>query len=53
MAAQLTMGVWLPGWGGPAPWKQSTVSIASAHIWQYGDEGDVRGIITENITYNF
>lgn len=53
MAAQLTMGVWLPGWGGPAPWKQSSVSIASVRIWQYDDEGDVRGIITENITNNY
>lgn len=53
MAAQLTMGVWLPGWGGPAPWKQSTVSFASVKIWQYGDEGDVRGVITDNIDNNY
>lgn len=53
MAAQLNLGVWLPGWGGPAPWKQSTVSFASVKIWQYGDEGEVRGIITDNIDDNF
>ncbi len=53
MAAQLTMGIWLPGWGGPATWKQSTVSFASAKIWQYGDEGDVRGVITQNIANNY
>lgn len=53
MAAQLTMGVWLPGWGGPALWKQSTTSFASVKIWQFGDEGDVRGVITENIDNNY
>ncbi len=53
MASQLTFGVWLPGWGGPAPWEQSTVSFSSAKIWQYHDEGDVRGIIINNITNNF
>lgn len=53
MAGQLTMGVWLPGWGGPAPWKQSTASFASVRIWQFGDEGDVRGVITDNITNNY
>ena len=53
MAAQLTLGVWLPGWGGPAPWKQSTVSFASVRIWQYGDGGDVRGVITRNITNTY
>ena len=53
MAAQLTMGVWLPGWGGPAPWKQSTTSFASVKIWQFGDVGDVRGVITDNIDNNY
>lgn len=53
MAAQLTLGVWLPGWGGPAPWKQSTTSFASVRIWQFGDEGDVRGIIKDNIDENY
>jgi len=53
IAAQLTLGVWLPGWGGPAPWKQSTVSFSSVRIWQYGDEGDVRGVITQDIDDNY
>lgn len=53
MASQLTMGVWLPDWGGAAPWKQSRASFASVRIWQFYDEGDVRGIITENITDTF
>lgn len=53
MAGQLTLGVWLPDWGGPAPWKQSTVSFSSIRIWQFHDPGDVRGIITENITDNY
>ncbi|WP_052572896.1 glycoside hydrolase family 16 protein [Haloferula sp. BvORR071] len=53
MAAQLNLGIWLPGWGGPAPWKQSSASFASVKIWQYNDEGDVRGVITENITDNY
>lgn len=53
MAAQLTMGVWLPAWAGAAPWKQSTVSFASVKIWQYHDKGDVRGVFTEDITYNY
>ena len=53
MAAQLTIGVWLPGWGGPAPWKQASVSFASVRVWQFNDEGDVRGVITQNITDNY
>jgi hypothetical protein len=53
MSAQLTMGVWLPGWGGPAPWKQATTSFASVKVWQFGDEGDVLGIITQNIDDNY
>jgi hypothetical protein len=53
MAAQLTMGVWLPGWGGPASWKQATTSFASVKVWQFGDEGDVRRIITGNIDDNY
>jgi DUF1680 family protein len=53
MAAQLTMGIWLPNWAGAAPWKQSAASFASVKIWQYHDEGDVRGIITEDITNNY
>ncbi|MGC4015235.1 MAG: glycoside hydrolase family 16 protein [Luteolibacter sp.] len=53
MAAQLNLGVWLPGWGGAAPWKQSSVSFASVRIWQYHDEGDVRGVITADIDDNY
>lgn len=53
MAAQLTLGVWLPGWGGPAPWRQATVSFASVKVWQFGDEGDVRGILTQDIDDNY
>jgi hypothetical protein len=53
MAAQLTLGVWLPGWGGPAPWKTSTVSFGRVRIWQYGDPGDVRGVLTQDLKDNF
>lgn len=49
MAAQLNIGAWLPGWGGPAPWKVSRVSFASVRVWQYDDPGDARGIITDDI----
>lgn len=53
LAAQLTMGVWLPGWGGPAPWTTAQVSFASVKIWQYDDPGDGRGILTEDVPQNF
>lgn len=53
MAAQLTMGIWLPNWGGPALWETATASIASVKVWQYDDEGDVRGILTEDVEDNF
>jgi hypothetical protein len=53
MAAQLTMGVWLPDWGGPAKWKTARVSFGPVKVWQYGDEGDVRGILTESLRDNF
>jgi len=53
MTGQLTMGVWLPDWAGPAAWKKSSVSYASVKVWQYGDEGDVRGILTGDINNNF
>lgn len=49
MAAQLTLGVWLPHWAGPARWKSATVSFASVHVWQFYDEGDVRGILKSDI----
>lgn len=53
MTAQLTMGIWLPDWAGPAPWKASRVSFASIKVWQFGDEGDVKGVITQDIHNNF
>ena len=53
MASQLTMGVWLPGWGGPAPWQTMQVSFGLVKIWQYDDPGDVRGILTEDVPPNF
>lgn len=53
MAAQLSFGVWLPGWGGPAPWSRSRVTFASARVWQYHDEGDVRDVIHAHIIHNF
>jgi hypothetical protein len=53
MAAQLTLGVWLPNWGGPAPWKTAPVSFGPIRIWQYGDAGDVRGVLTEDLKDNF
>jgi hypothetical protein len=53
MAAQLTLGVWLPKWGGPAPWSVSTVSFKSVKVWQFDDSGDVRGVLTEDLKDNF
>ncbi|HEX8912978.1 MAG TPA: glycoside hydrolase family 16 protein [Humisphaera sp.] len=53
MAAQLTMGVWLPDWAGPADWRSATVSFADVRVWQFGDEGDVRGILTADVPDNF
>jgi hypothetical protein len=53
LAAQLTMGVWLPGWGGPAPWQTAQVSFGPVKIWQYDDPGDVHGILTEDVPPNF
>ena len=52
MAAQLTIGVWFPGWGGASPWGESKVSVASVKVWQYGDPGDVQGILTEDVPDN-
>lgn len=53
MAAQLNLGVWLPKWAGPAPWKTATVKFASVKVWQFHDEGDVRNVLVEDITDNF
>ena len=52
MAAQLNIGVWFPKWGGTAPWKESSISVASVKVWQYNDEGDVRGVLTKDISSN-
>lgn len=53
MAAQLTLGVWLPRWAGPAPWHTTTVSFASVKVWQYDDAGDVRRVLTGDVPDNF
>ena len=53
MAAQLNVGVWLPHWAGPAAWKVSRVSFGKIRIWQYADPGDVRGVLTQDISNNF
>jgi hypothetical protein len=53
MAAQLTLGVWLPAWGGPAPWRTARVSFGPVRVWQYDDPGDVRGVLTEDVPPNF
>ena len=53
MAAQLNLGIWLPKWAGPAPWKLTTLRVASVKVWQYSDPGDVRGVLTHDITDSF
>jgi hypothetical protein len=53
MAAQLTLGVWLPNWGGSAAWKTSTVAFGPVRVWQYHDAGDVRGVLSEDLKDNF
>jgi len=52
LAAQLNIGVWFPGWGGVAPWAESSISIASVKVWQFDDPGDVRGILVDDIGDN-
>lgn len=52
MAAQLSIGVWFPSWGGASPWAESNVSIASVKVWQFGDPGDVLGILIEDVPDN-
>lgn len=52
MAAQLNIGVWLPNWAGPAPWKTSSVRFGRIRVWQFGDAGDVRGVLTRDIDDN-
>jgi hypothetical protein len=53
MAAQLNLGIWLPKWAGPAPWKTAHLRIASVKIWQFNDPGDVRGVIKTDISNSF
>ena len=53
MTGQLNIGVWLPKWAGAAPWKSCSVQFASIRVWQFDDPGDVKGILTEDITNNF
>lgn len=53
MTGQLNLGVWLPKWAGPAKWKTSSISVASVKVWQYGDPGDVKGVLTEDIGDSF
>lgn len=53
MAAQLNLGVWLPDWAGPAPWKTARVAFGPVKVWQFDDEGDVRGILVRDINDNF
>ena len=53
MAAQLTFGIWLPDWAGPAPWKVSSTSFSTIKVWQFDDEGDVRGILTSGVKDNY
>jgi hypothetical protein len=53
MAGQLTLGVWLPGWGGPAPWQTASVSFGPVKVWQFDDPGDARDILTEDVPPNF
>lgn len=53
IAAQLTLGVWLPDWAGPAPWKKSSVAFGRIRVWQYDDPGDVRGLLTNDQPDNF
>ena len=53
MAAQLTLGVWLPEWAGPAAWAVSEARFGRIRVWQYGDPGDVRGVLTGNVADNY
>lgn len=53
MPAQMTLGVWLPDWAGPADWETAEVAFGKVRIWQYGDPGDAPGILTKNQPDNF
>lgn len=52
MAAQLNIGVWFPVWAGAAPWKESSISIASVRVWQFDDPGDIRNVLVDDIGDN-
>jgi hypothetical protein len=53
MSAQLNLGVWLPDWAGPAAWNTATVRFGRIRVWQYGDPGDVTGVLRHDIGDNF
>lgn len=53
MGGQMTLGVWLPEWGGPAAWRTAQVRFASIRIWQFDDPGDARGVLSGNLRDNF
>jgi hypothetical protein len=53
LSAQLTLGIWLPQWAGPADWASSAVRFAAVRVWQYGDPGDALGVLRDNITDSF
>ncbi|QIF04226.1 hypothetical protein [Roseimicrobium sp. ORNL1] len=53
IAAQLSLGIWLPDWAGPAPWQESRATFGTIRVWQYHDEGDVRGLLTNDQPDNF
>ncbi|CAN5252221.1 hypothetical protein BH23VER1_BH23VER1_36350 [soil metagenome] len=53
MSGQLNLGVWLPDWAGEAPWETATVDFASVKVWQFGDQGDVTGVLTGDIEDSF
>ncbi|MCM8525287.1 MAG: hypothetical protein NE327_02145 [Lentisphaeraceae bacterium] len=53
MAAQFTLGVWFPDWGGKAPWSRAKMSIASVKITPLKNEGDCFGFLNQDLKDNF
>lgn len=53
MAAQLSVGMWLPDWGGKAPWSRAKMSISSIKISPLNDKGDCFGFLNEDLKDNF
>lgn len=53
MTGQLNLGMWLPEWAGSAAWKTAVIRFGTIKVWQYDDPGDVKGVLTEDITNNF